>query len=318
MGDDQRIYLLTRVAQMYYDQNATQEAIAAALNISRPTVSRLLKEAREEGVVQICIESPFSFVMELEATLAAAFPNLKAVRVVRSADLSGVARAAAAYLGNTVKDGDVIGVSWGTTLAAVAECLPRRPLQGATVVQLSGGVAHAPAGTGAHDIVLRFGRAFGAGVYYLNVPAIVDNVHVREALLQNRETAEVLALGRRATVAVFGIGAPDDRSALVQAGYIPPGHLAELRSRGAVGHICSRYFDSRGRVCDPLLDGRTISLPLDASLAWESGIAVVYGTHKAAGVLGALHGRLFNVLVIDEATAQKVLRQYQEGLSHHD
>jgi deoxyribonucleoside regulator len=317
VADDQRIYMLTRVAQMYYDQNATQEAIAASLSLSRPTVSRLLKEAREEGVVQIRIESPFRFVPELETAVTRAFPHLKAVRIVRTADQAGLARAAAAYLANTVRDGDTIGVSWGNTMAAVADHLPRLSLPGATVVQLNGGVARAGAATAAHDIVSRFGQAFGAGVYYLQVPAVVDHPHMREVLLQNREIAEALDLGRKANLAVFTIGAPENDSVLAQAGYISPEHLARLRAGGAVGDICARFFTAEGQVCDPGLDERTIGLSLGELAQLGRSVAVVYGIHKAAGVLGALKGRLFNVLVLDEATAQEVLRQNQEGQTHH-
>lgn len=318
LRDDQRIYLLTRVAQLYYEQNATQETIAAGLNLSRPTVSRLLKEARDEGLVQIVIQSPFRFVTELEAALMQAFPHLRAARVIRTADPSGVERAAAAYLGHIVRDGDIIGVAWGSTMAGVAEHLQPRLLKHATVVQLTGGIARSGAEGSAHDVVLRFGRALGASVYYLHVPAVVDGPHVRDALLSNRETAHVLELGRKAHIAVYGIGVPDERSALVQAGRLSTEDLAALRAKGAAGDICSRYFTAGGALCDPALDGRTIGPSLEELTDREYGIAVVHGTHKAQAVLGALRGRYCNVLVIDEATAQVVLHHFQEGQANHE
>jgi deoxyribonucleoside regulator len=318
MRDDQRTYLLTRVAQLYYEQNATQEAIAAGLNLSRPTVSRMLKEAREEGIIQIVIHSPFRFVPELEGAVLAAFPHLRAARIIRTADPGAVARAAAAYVGHVVRDGDTIGVSWGGTVAAVAEHLPQRPLQNATVVQLNGGVARPGADGNAHETVYRFGRAFGAAVYYLQVPALVDGPHVRDALLRNRETAAILDLGRRSSVAIYGIGVPDERSALLQGGYLSVDDLALLRSRGAVGSICSRYFTVDGSVCDEELDGRTVGLSLAELMPRDYGIAVTFGAPKAAAVLGALRGHFFNVLITDEATAQAVLRQHQEGQSNHE
>jgi len=316
--DDQRVYLLTRVAQLYYEQNATQEAIAACLNLSRPTVSRLLKEAREEGVVQIVIHSPFCFVTELEAALTQAFPHLRAARVVRTADPSGVARAAAAYIDHIVRDGDMIGVAWGTTMAAVASALPQRPLPDVTVVQLTGGIARSGAEGSAHDVVFRFGRAFGAAVYYLHVPAVVDGPHVHDALVGNQETAHVLDLGRRANIAVFGIGVPDEQSALVQAGRLSSGDLARLHTLGAAGDICSRYFTERGNLCDPALDARTIGPTLSELANRDYSIAVAHGVHKASAVLGALRGRYCNVLIIDEATAGKVAHHSQEGHKYHE
>jgi deoxyribonucleoside regulator len=318
VADDQRVHLLTQVAQLYYEQSATQEAIAAALRISRPTVSRLLKEAREEGVVQIIINSPFHYVTSLETALVQAFPYLKQARVLRTTDSVTVARAAAHFVGSMVKDGDVLGVSWGNTMEEMTAFLPHRTLRSVTVVQLNGGVARAGIGTNAHAIVSRVGQALGADVYYLQVPAIVDSVSVREAMLQNRETAQVLALARRANVAVFGIGAPESRSVLVQAGYFSPQYLAGLRRKGAVGDICSRYFTVDGLSCDPELDRRTIGLALHELTDRETAIAVVYGVHKAAGTLGALRGRFVNALVIDEATAREILRLQEGGWTTHD
>ena len=46
---------LVRVSRLYYELGETQEAIAALIGVTRPQVSRLLKEARAQGVVEIRI-----------------------------------------------------------------------------------------------------------------------------------------------------------------------------------------------------------------------------------------------------------------------
>jgi deoxyribonucleoside regulator len=313
---DNRLFLLGRVARMYYEDGATQEAIATELKLSRPTVSRLLKEAREEGVVQIIIRHPLRFVPVLENEIRAAFPYLRRVIVVAppteamaSPELTaqGVARAAADYISSVVESGDIVGVSWGNTMEMLTLHLPQKPVRRATVVQLNGGVSRAATGTNAQEVAQRFGRAFGAQVYYLTVPAIVDSAGLREALQQNRETASLLDLGRRANIAVYGIGVPGPNSVLVQAGYITPRQVESLRRSGARGDICSRFFTADGTVCDRELDDRTIGLPLRELGAKEHAVAVVPGKHRAAGLLGALRGRYLNVLVTDEETAAEVL-----------
>ena len=50
--------LLVRVAELYYEQGMSQQNIAELLGMSRPTVSRLLEEARACGVVEITVHSP--------------------------------------------------------------------------------------------------------------------------------------------------------------------------------------------------------------------------------------------------------------------
>ena len=49
--------LLTEIAVAYYDQEQTQEEIAKRFGISRIKVGRLLKKARQEGIVEITIRS---------------------------------------------------------------------------------------------------------------------------------------------------------------------------------------------------------------------------------------------------------------------
>jgi deoxyribonucleoside regulator len=46
---------LVRVSRLYYELGETQGAIAEQLGVTRPQVSRLLKRARAEGVVEIRI-----------------------------------------------------------------------------------------------------------------------------------------------------------------------------------------------------------------------------------------------------------------------
>ena len=47
-----------RVAELYYINELKQETIARRLNISKYKVCRLLKKAKEEGMVKILIINP--------------------------------------------------------------------------------------------------------------------------------------------------------------------------------------------------------------------------------------------------------------------
>src|SRR6185295_2987079 len=46
---------LVQVSRLYYELGETQGRIAELMGITRPQVSRLLKQAREEGIVEIRI-----------------------------------------------------------------------------------------------------------------------------------------------------------------------------------------------------------------------------------------------------------------------
>lgn len=53
--DDKHHLLLARVASMYYEQQVTQTDLGKRLGLSRVKIYRLLKEAKDNGVVQILL-----------------------------------------------------------------------------------------------------------------------------------------------------------------------------------------------------------------------------------------------------------------------
>ncbi|MEG1774677.1 MAG: sigma factor-like helix-turn-helix DNA-binding protein, partial [Oscillospiraceae bacterium] len=53
-----KLQKLTDIARLYYEQDKTQSEIAALYHVSRPLVSRMLREAKECGIVDIRINDP--------------------------------------------------------------------------------------------------------------------------------------------------------------------------------------------------------------------------------------------------------------------
>lgn len=51
-------HLMIKACQLYYDDDMRQEDIARQLGLSRPTISRLLKDAKSNGIVKIKIVNP--------------------------------------------------------------------------------------------------------------------------------------------------------------------------------------------------------------------------------------------------------------------
>lgn len=316
-AEESRLFLLGRVAELYYEADLSQEEVAAELQLSRPKVSRLLKEARAAGIVQIIVHSPIAFHSQLETALKQAFPFLKKVLVVAARPDSlqanpariqrDVARAAAEHIHRVVTDGAIIGVAWGSTMGQIVLHLMPKQVRGVVVVQMKGSASLVSRDNNAQEVARRFGQAYSARVYYLQVPTVVDTVAVRQALTANRETAEVLELGRRANIIVFSIGLTETDSVLIESGYLTVAEVEALKAKGVVGNIIAHHYDLGGAISEPELDARTIGLPLAEFGAREHAIAVVIGQHKARATLGALRGRHLNELILDEATAREVL-----------
>src|SRR5439155_13210152 len=83
--------------------------------------------------------------------------------------------------------------------------------------------------------------------------------------------------------------------------------VMELRDVGAVGEICTRFFDIDGRPCVTSLDRRMVALNLELLRATPLVIGVACGRQKAAAILGAVRGGYVKSLVTDDITAVDVL-----------
>lgn len=305
------IHQLVRIARLYYEIGYNQQQIADQEGISRAKVSRLLEKALQEGIVQIKIAYPVESVMELEYALQKLF-GLKKVFVApvivdeEDAIKRDVGQAVARFLVDVVKDGTTIGVSWGTTLPFVSSQLPVNSRQDVKIVQLNGGVTSTYLSTGSVGIVDDFVRAFNGRPHLLQVPTIVDNETVAFSLISDRRVHATLSLAQEASVAVFGIGHASVESVLVKAGYFTKDEYAELLENGAVGDICSRYFNIRGEIVSQPLNRRTIGISLDDLAAKDYSIGVAIGERKASAIIGALRHGYVNCLFIDEKAARKV------------
>lgn len=307
--DDQG--LMVRVAELYYLRDLTQQEIANRLGCSRPTVSRLLRRSRVTGLVRIDVISPDGPSIQLARELERAFHLREALVVPTSGESAiatqqAIARAAAGYLERLLKGGERIGISWGTTLAAVVDQVNRRRLD-TMVVPLVGGLGQVTPDIHANELARRLAVAYDGRVQLLHAPAVVANQSVRDALLSDRRIRKVLDLARTVEVALVGIGALVRSSTLIQSGYFTANDLAMLRRRGAVGDICTRAFTAEGAPADRRLETRIIAVDLASLRRVPVVIGVAGGGEKAAAILGAMRGGLVKVLVTDEAAARTIL-----------
>jgi deoxyribonucleoside regulator len=309
--DREKLGKVIEAAKLYYLLDYNQNEIAKVLGVSRPTVSRLLQQAKNDGIVQITIMDPTEDVANLSVQLENKF-NLKKAIVTSVPQFENhiiknyLGEKAAVYLHEIVEDGDIIGVTWGTTLYHIAIELKQKFVKDVKVVQLKGGVSHSETNTYASEILYLFGKAFNTTPHNLPLPAIVDHLVVKQAMEADRHIRKILELGKQANIALFTIGSIKTDSILFQMGYFTESDLESLNGK-AVGDICSRFFDKEGQICNDSLNERTLGVNLDELRNKEYSILVAGGPNKIEGIYGALKGQYANVLVTDQFTAQFLL-----------
>ena len=332
--DDRSTRILVKMARLYHLHGLSQDQIGRQLGVSRSKVSRMLKEARDRGLVEITIHAPVLAALDLERQLEAALGLREAVVVSSGDDTGGhapgaVADAASDYLLRMLRPDDVLGVSGGETVAHIAQMLPQGQMIGTGIVQLGSALTY----VGGHpthssaEVALHVAQKLGSTerLVLIPIPSLLDTETIRDALLRDTGVQRAMARLATCTVALVGIGAlePQAGATVDAVGYshrpespVTSDELAELESVGAVGEICARFFDVDGRPCVTSLDRRMVALDLPRLRDVPLVIGVACGRRKARAILGAVRGGYVKTLVTDEATALDVLALARSATGH--
>jgi DNA-binding transcriptional regulator LsrR (DeoR family) len=304
-------------ATMYFLQDETMETIARRLGVSRSTVSRLIKSARSHGIVRITVSTEDDGGSGVAERIRRAF-NVRAhvVPVATGATdlqrLDQVALVAARLLADWFDDEMVLGVAWGTTIAAVARNLGRKPTRGSGVVQLNGGANTQASGLEyASTIVSTFGQAFDAEVHHFPVPAFFDYAETRAAMWRERSVRRVVAVQQRADLAIFGVGALAGTvpSHVYAAGYLDDADIRTLSADGVVGDVCTVFLRRNGSYQDIKINQRATG-PTPRELGRiDRRVCVVAGSAKVVPLIAAIRARTMTDVVIDDPTARRLLAQ---------
>lgn len=311
--DTKRIKQSLSVARYYYQNNLDQSKIAKAMGLSRPTVSRLLQYARDNGYVEINIKDPFADTVNIEKTLEDKYSLSKVIVAYAPSNdyrtiIESIGKMGAEYLESIVKDNDIIGVTWGKTMREIANNLTPNDnnQQGVQIVQLKGSVTHSMTNNFANEVINDFTNAFHANSESLPLPVIFDNSETCRLVQEDRHIDYIIQQGKKASIALFTVGTVRDDALLFNLGYLNDGEISKLKKE-AVGDISSRFIDSNGNIADPELNSRTIGIDLENLKDKEYSILVAGGERKLNSIHAALLGKYANVLIIDESTAKKLI-----------
>lgn len=310
-----QIDLLANVASLYYSLNQSQAEIAQRLEISPSKVSRLIKEARERGIVEIRVHMPVPRHLELEETLIKTF-NLKDAYVLQNTQPSGketaleqLGRLAGLYLArviSTFEAGTQVGVAWGTGVHASILAIPDQVTQNIDVVPLMGGVGALT--VDGPDLGRTIAAKLGGRHYDLPAPVLVESASVRSILLKEPAVDQAIQRAKSIGLAITGIGSvADDASSFLRVGLLTQDELSKLRGQGLVGELCGRFFDITGESAPYEFNQRVIGIELADLRNIPRVIAIAYGQDKVNSILGALRGGYLTVLATDEQTAADII-----------
>ncbi len=308
--------MLAKMAYMYYVEGRTQADIAKEFNLYRTTVSRMLTQARQEGIVQIEIKNFDSTLFELESYAKNKY-GLTYLEVVPSADSDFEEEqngdmfsvAAANVIRRVVQENQTIGVSWGATLAKAIGKLEKKQVQNVTFIPLAGGPSHINSQYHVNTLVYELSRKFQGKNVFINASVVQETAQLAEGIMLSKYFSQIRQAWDELDVAIVGIGGPLLSGASQWRDLLNTEDYAVLQENQAVGDCCCRFFDEHGHVIQSDLHRRTIAITLEQIKKVPVSLGIASGKEKAKAILALLRKKYINSLVTDQETLLQILKE---------
>lgn len=305
--------ILIKVASMYYLEHMKQNDIAKKFGVERTTISKYLKRALDKGIVTITVAN--EKFEDLEAAMEKRFGLKECFIVPKSYDLLAVKQsmglAGLQLLRRIVSNNLVIGLAWGTSIRELTRYAEnsKLPKIDSDFIPLDGGPENIDSEYHVNTLCYELSKAFGGRCHYIYAPAITRTAEIRNAIVQDSNYEKISAFWENLNIGIVGIGAPVKSSNLIWMGEFGKQAIESLRTTGAVGEICSVFYDKNGREVQTDFSDRIIAVGLDKLRNLNYSIGMATSREKVMSIIGACKGQLINVLITDENTAKLMLNE---------
>lgn len=299
---------------LYYVEGETQEGTARKLGMSRASIVNYLAEARDRGLVKISVDPEILAHGKLNAALRERFgirdayilPKTHQTDEPPEALRKRAGLAGARLLQSMLEEKDVVGVAWGRTMYDLAEAMERAPVEGATVLQVSGSMLDDKLSS-PEFITSLIANRIGARSLNFHAPAVLSSKGLRDALLQEPPIQRYMERLQSCDLTVFGVGAITEAAQLGDVNLADAEIIAAYRAKGAVCILVGRFIGADGREIHGPLSDRQISISLDHLRAAPKRLLVASGSSKTDAVRAALTGGFATHIVLDHDTATRLV-----------
>lgn len=217
--------------------------------------------------------------------------------------LSDIGKAAAAYLENVISDNSIIGVTGGSTMAAVANGITRPTKNhNVIVVPARGGIGRKVENQ-SNIIAAEMARRLKCQYQLLHASDTLGQ-QALESILQDPEIKKITSMIKSVNLLVFGIGRSDK---MAERRALPDEVIRKLIESKAVAEAFGYYFTREGKI---VYEMKTVGISFKDFEKISTVIGVAGGVQKAEAILAISKLKKSMVLVTDEAAALEILTKY--------
>src|SRR5699024_5407559 len=223
--------------------------------------------------------------------------------------ISQVGYEAARLVTSLLKNDLIIGISFGKHVKHVIEAIPEIDINNIKIVQMVGALGNGDPNTDGPELVINLASRLNGEYRYINSPAVVNDINLKNSLLEHTQIKSNLNLINKCDIAIHGIGSLDEsNSSMKRSGYMDDNLREKYKKDGAVGNILGHLVNSDGQLVKES-NHHTIGAPLDLlkNIEWSIGVATNVIKHTA--VLAAIKGKHVNCLVVNYSLANKLLNE---------
>lgn len=313
----QSLCLMNEVVELYYIKGMNQLDIATELNISKPTVSRVLKQAGQNGMVEFRIKEPYMDCLKLQKELLEKYP-IKQIYVVPVVEnetnglevKKAVAKEGARHLQRILNSNQMLGLAWGGTMHHMIQMLNPCQKKNTRVITMHGDLSQCGEEYDVKNLVRRAAMAFSGKRFILGVPGYFDQCQRAEKFKEQNRYKDFCKFFEKITISVAGAGCwkPASTSPLrpSESNYLSKNDLDELNEKRVAADFLLHFLDVDGNEIESEIKKRTISIDLELYKQIPYKIVLLSGSNKAYAAKAILKGGFADVLFLDYQLAKKL------------
>ncbi|QUH21346.1 sugar-binding transcriptional regulator [Alkaliphilus sp. B6464] len=217
--------------------------------------------------------------------------------------LNDLGKATAKLIEKLATNNTKVGITGGTTMAAVAKGITQHTKkQNIKIVPARGGLGK-QVETQANTIAAEIASRLNGSYELLHASDTLSN-QTMEILLQDREIERVIKTIKSVDLLVFGIGRADT---MARRRELPKDIVGKLAESNAVSEAFGYYFNQEGNIVH---ETKTIGIDLKDFQRVPNTIGVAGGQNKAEAILAITSLKKSMILVTDEAAATMILEKF--------